>query len=156
MKGVAPVAQLGFTLTQKRPDKALEGLSQGGVWDVPLVLVELAGREEATRRDEHLVQLVHHRGLADTGIARHEHQLRRAIGHDTVEGSEQCFNLRLSAIKLLRDKQPVRYIVCAELERVDAAVRLPFRQAAPEIAGNTSSGLIPLLCGLRQQLHHDR
>ena len=30
------------------------------------VPVELARREEATRRDDHLVQLVHHRGLANT------------------------------------------------------------------------------------------
>jgi hypothetical protein len=120
-----------------------------------VVLVELAGREETTRRDEHLVQLVHHRGLADTGIAGHEHQLRDAVGHDTVEGSEQCLNLALSAVKLLRDEQPVRYIVSAELERVDVAVRLKFRQPAPKIAGNASGGLIPLLCGLRQQLHHD-
>jgi hypothetical protein len=45
--------------------------------------------------------------------------------------------------------------VSAELERVDVAVRLPFLQAALEIVGNTSDGLIALLGGLRQQLHHD-
>src|SRR6202035_1394073 len=155
-QGVPPPAKLRLALAQKRAHQALEGLGQGGVRDVALVLVELAGREEATRRDEHLVQLVHHRGLADTGIAGHEHQLRGAVGHDTVEGSEQRVNLALSAIQMLRDQQPVRYIVSAELERLDAAVRLPFLQAAPEIASNASGGLIPLLCGLRQQLQHDR
>ena len=54
-----------------------------------------------------------------------------AVGHDTVEGSEQRVNFALSAVKLLRNKQPVRYIVSAELEWVDVAVRLPLRQAAP-------------------------
>src|ERR1700730_8977727 len=154
-QGAPPPAKLRLALAQKRAHKALEGLGQGGVRDVSLVLVELAGREEATRRDEHLVQLVHHRGLANTGIAGYEHQLRGAVGHDTVEGSEQRVNLALSAIQLLRDQQLVRYIVSAELERLDAAVRLPFLQAAPEIAGNASGGLIPLLGCLRQQLQHD-
>jgi hypothetical protein len=60
-QGIPPPAKL-------RTDKALEGLNQGGVRDVALVLVELAGREHPTRRDEHLMQLVHHQGLADTGI----------------------------------------------------------------------------------------
>src|ERR1700676_2754144 len=103
-QGAPPPAKLRLALAQKRAHKALEGLGQGGVRDVPLVLVELAGREEATRRDEHLVQFVHHRGLADTGITGHEHQLRGAVGHDTVEGSEQRVNLALSAVKLLRDE----------------------------------------------------
>src|SRR6202011_2160925 len=119
-QGIPPPAKLRLALAQERAHKALEGLGQGGVRDVALVLVELAGREQATRRYERLVQLVHHRGLADTGIAGHEHQLRGAVGHDTVEGSEQRVNLALSAIQLLRDQQPVRYIVSAELERLDA------------------------------------
>src|SRR6202521_167182 len=87
-QGVPPPAKLRLALAQERAHKALEGLGQGGVRDIPLVLVELAGREETTRRDELLVQLVHHRRLANTGIAGHEHQLRSAVGHDTVEGSE--------------------------------------------------------------------
>src|SRR6202045_3304298 len=128
-QGVPPPAKLRLALAQERAHQALEGLGQGGVRDIPLVLVELAGREETTRRDEHLVQLVHHRRLANPGIAGHEHQLRDAVGDDAVEGSEQRVNLTLSAIKLLRNEQPVRYIVSTELERVDVAVRLPFLQA---------------------------
>jgi hypothetical protein len=87
-QGVPPPAKLPLALAQKRAHKALEGLGQGGVGDVALILVELAGRKETTRRDEHLMQLVHHRGLADTGIARHEHQLRDSVRDDTAEGSE--------------------------------------------------------------------
>src|ERR1700736_4628613 len=59
-QGVSPPAKLGLALAQERADKALEGLTQGGVRDVALVLVELAGREQATLRYERLVQLVHH------------------------------------------------------------------------------------------------
>src|SRR5712692_9457447 len=50
---VPPPAKLRLVLAQKRADKALEGLGKRSVRDVALVLVELAGRKEATRRDEH-------------------------------------------------------------------------------------------------------
>src|SRR5258706_1934203 len=59
-QGVPPPAKLGLALAQERADKALEGLAQGGVRNVALVLVELAVREHATLRDERLVQPVHH------------------------------------------------------------------------------------------------
>jgi hypothetical protein len=91
----------------------LEGLAEGGVRDVALVLVELAGREQATRRDECLVQFVHHRGLADAGIAGHEHELRHAVRHHSVEGSEQGLNLALAPIQFLRDEQTIWRIVRA-------------------------------------------
>ena len=57
---VSPPAKLGLALAQERADQALEGLAQGGVRDIALVLVEFAGREQATRRNERLVQLVYH------------------------------------------------------------------------------------------------
>ncbi|MGC2786900.1 MAG: hypothetical protein WA397_24340, partial [Roseiarcus sp.] len=49
-QGVPPPAQLGFALAEKGPHEAPEGLGQGGVRDVALVLVELARREQAARR----------------------------------------------------------------------------------------------------------
>ena len=78
------------------------------------------------------------------------------FGHDPVEGREQGVDLALPAVELLRDQQPVRHVVSAERERVDAAMRLPFRQAAPEIGLDARGGLVALLGGLGQQLHHDR
>src|SRR6188474_2482503 len=39
---IAPCAQLVFALAQERPDEALKGLRQRGVWDVAFELVELA------------------------------------------------------------------------------------------------------------------
>ncbi len=57
-KRVAPRGQLGLALAEERPDQALERLRQRRVRDVALVLVELAGGEQAARRNERLVQLV--------------------------------------------------------------------------------------------------
>src|ERR1700704_3981976 len=59
---VPPAADLGLCLAQDLADEVLECLRQRGIGDVALVLVELAGREQAARRDEHLVQFVRHRG----------------------------------------------------------------------------------------------
>ena len=78
------------------------------------------------------------------------------MGHDPVEGREQRVDLALAAVKFLGDQQPVRHVVRAERERVDAAVRLPFRQTAPEVGLDARGGLVPLLGGLGQQLHDDR
>jgi len=69
-------------------DQDLEGLCQRSVWDVALILVELARREKPARQDKHLVQFVHDRGLADAGITGYEHQFRCAMGHDPVESRE--------------------------------------------------------------------
>jgi len=79
LHGVPPPAELRLALAQNRADEALERLlGQRGIRDVALILVELPRREEAARRDECLVQLVHHRGLAAARISRHEHQLSGA------------------------------------------------------------------------------
>jgi hypothetical protein len=49
------------------------------------------------------VQLVDHRGLADAGIARDQHEFRPAAFDHAVEDGEQRLDLALSAVKLLRD-----------------------------------------------------
>jgi hypothetical protein len=74
-KEVPPTAKLRLALAEKGPHEAAERLGQGGVRDVALILVELARREQAARRDERLVEFVHHRRLADAGIAGDEHEL---------------------------------------------------------------------------------
>jgi hypothetical protein len=101
-QGVLPPAKLGLVLAEKGPREASEGLGQGGVGDVALVLVELARREQAARRHERLLKLVHQRGFANAGIAGDEHELRCAIRHDPVESAEQHLDLVLPAVKLLR------------------------------------------------------
>jgi len=84
-QGVAPPAKLPLALAENGPHKIPEGLGQGGVGDVALVLVEFARREQAARRHEFLLEFVHHRRLTDAGIAGHEHKLCCAIRYDPVE-----------------------------------------------------------------------
>ena len=71
-------------------------------------------------------------GLADTGVAGNEHQLRSAAGYDAVEGRRAGFDLGCSPVQLLGNQQPVRRVVLAEREFVDAALRLPIRQDSAE------------------------
>jgi hypothetical protein len=82
------MSQLTVALGQDYPDEALKSLRQGRIRDVPLVLLELPGGEQPTL-DERPVQLVDHRGLADAGIARDQHELRPATLDHAVEGGEQ-------------------------------------------------------------------
>src|SRR5258708_6537574 len=84
-----------------------------GVRDIVRGLGEFSGGEQATRWDQHLVQLVHDRGLAYPRITGHEHELGYAIVYNAVEGSEQRVDLPLAPIQLLGDKQTVRRIVSA-------------------------------------------
>src|ERR1700733_14122551 len=59
MESISPRAKILLALCEEQANQTLNGLRQCGIRDVALVLVELAGREQATRRDERLVQFVH-------------------------------------------------------------------------------------------------
>jgi hypothetical protein len=63
-----------------------------------VVLVEFAGREQPTRRHQYFVEFIDDRRLADAGIARDEHQLRRPAQHHAVEGGEQALDLLFSPV----------------------------------------------------------
>ena len=71
----APAADGGVALAQDLADQDLHGLRQGGVGNISSRLIELAGGEQPVARNQRLVQLVHHGGLANAGIAGHQHQL---------------------------------------------------------------------------------
>ena len=114
-----------FALDEDLADQGLEGLCEGRIRDVALVLVELACREKPARRHKRFMQLVDHRGFADAGIAGHQHELRRALRHDPIKGREQGGDLALSSVKLFRDQQSVRSVVRAQRKWIDATVRLP-------------------------------
>src|ERR1700730_16277400 len=58
---VPPLAKLGLAMGEQRADEALECLAQSRARDVALVLIELSGGEQPTRRYERFMQLVHHR-----------------------------------------------------------------------------------------------
>src|SRR5215831_15091083 len=57
-KRLPPARQLGVAFAEERPDQALKSLHQCRVGDIALVLVELAGREQAARLHQRLVQLI--------------------------------------------------------------------------------------------------
>src|SRR6266478_6949985 len=101
------MAHLSFTLDEDLTDQGLESLCQGRVGNVALVLVELAHREKPARRDKRLVQFVHHRGFANAGITRYEHEFWRTLSYDPVECREQGVDLAFPPVQLLRDQQPV-------------------------------------------------
>ena len=155
-QGVPPLANLRLALAEKGPHEAAESLGQGGVGDVAFVLVELARREQAARRDERLVEFVHHRRFADAGIAGNEHELRCAIRDHSVEGAKERLDLMLPAVELLRDEQLVPQVVRAEQERLYAADPLPLREALPQVGRKARSSLVAILGILGEELHHHR
>ena len=122
---VAPAVQLCVVPAKDPTNEALESLGQRCVRDVAFVLIELAGRKEAARRDQHLVQFVDDRGFADAGIAGHQHEFGSAVGHHAIERRDERVYLALAPVEPFRDQQPVRHVVRTGLELVDAAVRLP-------------------------------
>jgi hypothetical protein len=148
-----PLPHLCFASGEDLANKGPESLCQGRVGNVALVPIEFAGSEETARRDQRLLQLVYNRRLPNTGIARHKHELRCAMGHDSIERLEQSFNLPFPSIQFLRNQQPVRGVVRAKWERVDASAGFPFRQASPEIGFQACGRLVAFLGGLREELY---
>ena len=138
---VAPLAQLRVALAEDLIDQALEGLSQRRVRDVSLVLVELARGKQATRRDQLLVQLIDERGLADPGVAGHQHELGRAAGHDPIERRDERVDLGLPAIELFGDQQPVRRIVRTQREWLDAHRAPPRRSGTRRRSASTPAAV---------------
>jgi hypothetical protein len=127
------------------PVSSRRGLaSAGGVGDVALQPVELGRREESARRDQHPVQLAHHRRLADPGKLPDEHQAGRAAPDGPVGGGEQGGDLALAPVQALRHQQPVRDVALAGGELAHGAAGLPVRQAAAEVARGARGGLVAL------------
>jgi hypothetical protein len=60
-------------------------------------------------------------GLADAGVAGHQHQLRRATQGNAVKGGEQDLDLALTPIQLLWNQESVWRVVFAERKVIDAA-----------------------------------
>ena len=99
------------------------------------------------------MQLVDHGGLANAGITGDEHERRRPIGHDPVEGAEQGGDLGLPPIQLLREKQSFRRVVRAQWERIDAAIRFQVGETPPKIGFQAGGSLVALLSALGEELH---
>ena len=133
----SPLVQLDLAFAQNMADQGLERLREGGVRNVALVLIELAGREQASRRNEHLVKLIDHRRLADAGIAGDQHEFRRAIRHYAIEGCEQRVNRRAPfRIAAPGAADGPRYLACpAGTARYDRAPPIALGSAAGPLPG---------------------
>src|SRR5579864_9238776 len=99
--------QLVFVLAEERPDQALKRLRQRGVRNITFVLVEFSRCEKPARGYERLVQLIDQGGLADTGIAADEHQLRPAARNDSIERGEQRIDLMVAPVQPLRNHEVI-------------------------------------------------
>ncbi len=107
-KGVPPMVHFGFALDQDLTHQHLECLCERRIGYVALVLVKLARSEKSARRNQYLVQLVHYRRFADTGIPGYQYKFGRALRHHSVECGEQSINLTLSPVQLLGYQQSIR------------------------------------------------
>ncbi|XXR80435.1 hypothetical protein WMF33_06000 [Sorangium sp. So ce394] len=100
------LAALGEQVPRELPQR----LRQRGVWDAPVELVELARDEARAAPGDRPVQLAHHRRLADAGVTGDQRELGGAPARP-LPRREEHRDLRVSAIELLRDGQPVTAIV---------------------------------------------
>src|SRR5882757_11289127 len=101
------------------------------------------------------MQLTHNRGLADAGGSGNENQLGLAAGYDAVERSEQGVDFGFPPVQSLWNQQPIRRVMFAKGEFVDAMSRFPFSETAPQITLEARRCLIALLGRLGEQLHDD-
>jgi hypothetical protein len=91
------------------------------------------------------VQFIDDRRFSDTGISRDQHQLRHPAPDDAVEGGNQHLDVARPSIQVVGDQQPVRCVVLAKREIVDAAPKLPLGKTTPQIPLHTGCCLITLL-----------
>src|ERR1700693_2846372 len=101
------------------------------------------------------MQLMDDRGLADPGVSGNKHQLRPATGYNAIECSEQGVDFGFSPVQFLWNQQPVRRVMFAKREFVDATLRFPFSETALKVTLDASRCLIALLRRLGEQLHDD-
>src|SRR5262249_35747463 len=111
--------------------------------------------EDTARENKRFLQLLDYRGLADARRAGDKRQFGPAACDDTLERIEQRFDLSVTTVEFLRDPEPLRRVMRAKKERIDASARLPVREALLQVGLNPCSRLIAFLGGLGQQLHND-
>src|SRR5438034_9273331 len=118
----APQRQTVFALSEKLPDQAAKCLRECTVWDVPDDLIELSGDEVPPLSDDRLVQLVNERCLADSGVARHQHQPGASLAR-FVEGAAQMRDFTVPVVELLRNEESVRHVLLRQIECGDRPLR---------------------------------
>src|SRR5258708_14713232 len=86
---LAPSGDACCTFGQQLLHQLAKRLRKGGLGNVALVLIELAGNEVATLRDDRLMQGVDQRRLADARVAENGRERRPAGGRHEFEDTEE-------------------------------------------------------------------
>ena len=151
-----PAGDALLALGQQLLHQVAQRLREGGVRNVALVLVELAGNEVAAPCDDRLLQFTDQRGLADPRVARDGDQRRLAGCRHALEGRQQRRPFLRRAHRAcagsgsgLRSRPPPAETArCARMACHCARHRV-------EIGVQPAHALIAVLRQLGQQLHHD-
>ncbi len=151
----SPVRAPFLVLREHVEDELPERLDDRGVRDLALVRVELAPHEQPAAADDRLLQLMDERRLADPRVPRHQHELGRPGLGDALEGAQQRRELRVAAVQLLRDLQPIRRVALPQRERLDPPTGSPLREAALEVMSQAARGLVAIFGHLGEELHDD-
>src|ERR1700736_3673110 len=99
------------------------------------------------------MELIHNGGLADARVSGNKNQLRLTPGDNAVEHSEQRVVFGFSPVQFLWNQQPIRRVMFAKQEFVDAVLRFPFSETALKVTLDAGGCLIALLSRLGEQLH---
>src|SRR6516225_5009035 len=153
---VSPMLKFLLALSQDLMNKSLKHSAQCAIRDVSLLLIKFPRDEYTARENQRFLQLLDYRGLANAGMTGYKRQFGPAAGDDTLERVEQRFDLSVTTVQPLRDPKPVRRVLRAKKERIDAPARLPVREALLQVGFNPCSRLIAFLDSLSQELHNDR
>ncbi len=96
-----PPGELLLRTLQELLCQAAQGLRQGGVGNIPLELLGLPAQEEPLPPHHRLPQRVHHRRLADSGVAADQDELRLAFLDDPLEAPQQRGDVRVASVEAL-------------------------------------------------------
>src|ERR1700722_7115740 len=101
------------------------------------------------------MELIHNGGLADAGVSGNKNELRLTASYNAIERSEQGIDFGFSPVQFLRNQQPIRRVMFAKREFIDAMLLFPFSETAPQVTLDAGGCLVALLSRLGEQLHDD-
>ncbi len=125
---LAPRRDLLLAFRQQLLDEILKRGDERAERDVLLQEIELAGDEVAALPRDRLVDFLHERRLADTGLAHDRDRLDSAARH-ALEAREQSARLAAASVQLLRGIEAVDDVGAAEGEALDGPARIESGEA---------------------------
>ena len=144
-----------LALAQQLAHQVVEGLRQGGVGNVALVLVELAGDEIAAPCRNGLLQFVDQGGFPHSRIAGHRHQQRLAVSGHLFERGQQRRSFPLAPVQPGRDLEAIGHIPRAKHKRRNLSRCLPLLQALLQVGNETGGTLVTRLRHLGQEFEYE-